>query len=419
MDENTREKVALFRYGLIAPLLNEQVEAKTYLTEVTVKVHDMPYYGERKIATKTVQHWLLLYRREGFDGLKPRHRGDRGTSRRLTPDQEDHVLALRREIPEMPVTVFYKRLIETGDIRANEASYTTVYRLLKNHRLVGKARGASPERKRFAHEYVNALWQGDTSQGPMIPVGTKKRTAYLIALIDDCSRLVPFAQFFASEKFDGLRTVCKEAMIRRGIPERIYTDNGKVYRSQTLQLACAQLGIILTHTRAYDPASKGKIERFFRTVQTRFYPLLKAEPAKSLGELNARFWRWLENDYHQRPHASLEKKTPLQVYGEQVERVHMVPDPLTLDPIFLKREYRNVKHDATISLHNQLFEVPARFIGQKIELRLDETHVFVYEDGKKVTEIEPVDFKTNAHAKRERPGLSFSEMASEEGTQNV
>ena len=64
--------------------------------------------------------------------------------------------------------------------------------------------------------------------------------------------------FSLREGFDGLRVVTKEALIRRGKPTMIYADNGKIYRSETLQYACAQLGITLTHTQPYDPQSKGQ-----------------------------------------------------------------------------------------------------------------------------------------------------------------
>ena len=81
MTEKEREQVALFRYGLIAPLVNEQVEVKKYLQEIEAKRHDIPYYGERTIAAKTVQEWLLHYRRHGYEALKPKKRADRGQYR--------------------------------------------------------------------------------------------------------------------------------------------------------------------------------------------------------------------------------------------------------------------------------------------------------------------------------------------------
>ena len=390
MTEKEREQIALFRYGLIAPLLNGQVDPKSYFEELEGKVHSIPYYGERKIAVKTIKEWLLNYRRNGFEALKPKKRADRGNSRRLSPDDQDHILAIRKKFLHMPVSVFYEQLIQQGEITKKQISYSTINRLLKKHNLAGKILNATPERKRFAY-------------------------------IDDCSRLVPFAQFFTSEGFDGLRVVTKEALIRRGRPTMIYADNGKIYRSETLQYACAQLGITLTHTQPYDPQSKGKIERFFKTVQTRFYPLLEADPVGSLEELNERFWRWLEEDYHRRVHASLDGKTPHEVFHSQLENITFLDDPSILDVIFMKRVKRKVKADGTISLNKQLYEVPARFIGYSVDLRIDDTGVFIFEDNKKVAEAEPVSLSDNAHVKRVRSPFSLTQLAEEskEANRNV
>lgn len=408
MNEKDREQVALFRYGLIAPLFNGQVNPKEYLQELEGKVHSVPYYGERKIAIKTIQEWLLHYRRNGFEALKPKKRGDRGNSRRLLSDDQDQILEIRKKNLHMPVSVFYEQLIEHGEIKKEQVSYSTINRILKKHNLVGKQILATPERKRFSHEKVNVLWQGDLSHGPYVPINGKTKKTFLIAYIEDCSRIVPYAQFFSSEKFDGLRVVTKEALIRRGKPTIIYTDNGKIYRSETLQYACAQLGITLAHTAPFDPRSKGKIERLFKTVQTRFYPLLQAEPAQSLEELNERFWRWLEEDYHRRVHASLDGKTPHEVFHSQLKDITFLEDPSILETIFLKREQRKVKPDGTITLNKKLYEVPSCFIGHSVDVRLDERGVYIFENDRKVAEATPVSMKDNAHAKRVRSPFSLS-----------
>lgn len=259
MDEKTRESIALFRYGLISPLLNGQRDAKSYLEEESQKIHTIPYWGERRIAAKTMMEWLYNYRKEGFEGIKPKNRLDKGNSRRLTPEHQDYIVELRKQNPDMPVTVFYEQLIKSGEIMANEVSYSTIRRLIKKHHLTVKPGATTPERKRFAYDRINILWQTDLSHGPYIPVNGRQKKTFLIAYIDDCSRLVPYAQFFTSEGFDGIRTVTKEAFIRRGLPKMIYADNGKIFRSETLQFACAQVGITLVHTQPYDPQSKGYV----------------------------------------------------------------------------------------------------------------------------------------------------------------
>lgn len=146
---------------------------------------------------------------------------------------------------------------------------------------------------------MNGLWQADLSYGPYLRLGRKKAATYLLAFIDDASRLVPFAGFCRDQSFDSLKTVFKEALCRRGIPEKVYTDNGKhppsvgPRRSGQFQFVCASLGIALIHAKPYDAAAKGKIERFFLTVKERFYSVLAPESLTSLEALNQAFAAWL------------------------------------------------------------------------------------------------------------------------------
>jgi len=201
-----------------------------------------------------------------------------------------------------------------------------------------------------------------------------------------------------------MKTVLKEALIRRGIPKMIYVDNGKVYHAGQLHLACASLGITLIHTQPYDPESKGKIERFFGTVRSRFYPRLDKNPPKSLEELNQRFWQWLEEDYHRKIHSAIEM-CPLDLFLSQAASVRMVSDPNLLDSLFWKREYRKVRYDATITLLNNLFEVPARLVGQKVEIRYDPSAtdvVHIYENDKAIFTTKAISLSDNAHVKRQR-----------------
>jgi hypothetical protein len=207
--------------------------------------------------------------------------------------------------------------------------------------------------------------------------------------------------------------VLQQALIRRGIPRLLYLDNGKIYRSQTLQIACASLGITVIHTQAYDPQSKGKIERFFKTVQTRFTPLLREKPASSLDELNSRFWTWLEEDYHRRPHSGLENKmTPMDRFLSQVSLLRLVHDPENLSKVFLNRIQRKVRHDATVSVRNILFEVPPRYIGQTVEIRYNDHDFLIYENGHEQDRITAVNYHDNAHMKRQSR-ISFTELAGE------
>ncbi len=420
MTNQEREQIALFRYGLIAPLFNQQVTSKQeYLAQICGKSHMVPYYGRKDFTPKTVEEWLRNYRRGGFAALRPKGRSDKGISRVISVEKKEQIISLRQTFRHLSAMLFYEKLVATGVVNPEEVSYHTVYRLLRYHDLLAKDAPSSAERKRFAYDKVNTLWQGDLSVGPYLVVGGRKLKTSLFAFLDDCSRLVPSAGFSFSEKFDALKQVLKDGLLRRGIPKMIYVDNGKIYHAEQLHLACASLGITLTHTQPYDPQSKGKIERFFSTVRKRFYPLLFEKPPQTLEELNARFLRWLEEDYHRRQHSALDA-CPLDVFMAQAHDLRTVSDPASLDPLFFKRVFRKVNTDATISLDNRLYEVPPRYVGQKIEVRFDPAatdEIHIYENDYSVCTAHPVSFADNARVKRNRetdppPPISFESLFS-------
>ncbi|MGF7399982.1 integrase-like protein [Thermohydrogenium kirishiense] len=87
--------------------------------------------------------------------------------------------------------------------------------------------------------------------GPYIKEGKTKRQTYLIAYIDDASSLCTYARFYYTQNFLALRDSFKEAVLRRGIPKMLYTDNGKIYRSTQLEYICASLGTTLIHAEPF------------------------------------------------------------------------------------------------------------------------------------------------------------------------
>ena len=401
MTDEERNAVAVFRHGLIAPLVNKLEEKKSYLARICAIVHDVPFYGKKEFAPKTLAEWLTEFRKGGINALRPKGRNDKGVSRCIIPELKDKILEERKKYLELSVTLFYDKLVNKGMITPETISYYAIYRLLRREQLLSK-RGEEHERKRFSYDKINVLWQGDMSVGPYLIINKRKVRTYLFAFIDDCSRLVPAAVFSYNEKFEDMRDVFKSALLQRGLPSMVYVDNGKVYWAKQLQIACAELGVALIHTKPYDPKSKGKIERFFSTVRKRFYPLLNENMPICIEDLNKRFWQWLESDYHRKVHSSIEK-TPFDAFMAQANTIKMVNNPEHLDFLFLRRVIRKVRQDATIALNSCFFEVPQEYIGQQIEIRFDkEISDIVYgcQNGIKLFTAKKVIFADNAKMKR-------------------
>ncbi len=254
MNKNQKEEFALLKFRLISPVINGLVDNKTdYFEQAALKKYDVPGVGEKTYAPKTIQGWFYDYLNGGFDALKPKFRSDKGNYRIIDSSLGEIIINLRKEHLNMNCSLFHEKLIADGYIYANEVSYSTLYRFLKKHKLLNSNIPDPKIRKRFAYKKVNVLWQGDLMYSVYLKDGKRKRQTYLIAFIDDASRVITGAKFSFSQKFEALRNVIVSALIIRGLPSMIYVDNGKIYRSQRLQMGCASLGISLINTAPYDP----------------------------------------------------------------------------------------------------------------------------------------------------------------------
>lgn len=416
LDESTRSAIALKKFSLISPVINGQVKTHmAYYIEATASPIEMPYYGVKKYAPKTLESWYCDYMRGGMDALKPGVRGDKGGYRKIDIELGEKVIEKKKLYPKAPDTVIYEALIKEGVITSDQVSLATLYRFVNSLTKKGSLKAEEEkEIKRFSHQYINELWQTDLMYGPYITEGRKKKATYLFAYIDDASRLIAHAQFYDAQNFDVLRHSFKEAVLKRGIPRLLYTDNGKIYRSQQFEYMCASLGCTLIHAQPFSPNEKGKIERFFLTVRRRFLSGINSVELKNIDDLNQRFFRWLDEDYQRKPHSSLNGLSPLDIFMSQVSRVRIISDPTTVKEKFLLRINRTVAHDATFTINNILFETDQRFASSRIEVRYDpewlkncNAPVLIYCDDKKVGEGRQVNFHENAHMRRKgRPSSS-------------
>jgi hypothetical protein len=265
--------------------------------------------------------------------------------------------------------------------------------------------------------------------GPAVTAeGRQRRKSYLIAFLDDATRVVPIASLALAENTTAFLPVLKQAVMRRGVPKRLFVDNGSAYRSHHLALACAKLGITLIHARAYQPESKGKQERWFRTVRMQLLPQLSEADTSSLEALNRRLWAWVEAEYHQAPHRGLDGQTPLDRWAQRADEVKYLDGKVDLDELFLFEAKRKVAKDRTVSLNGLVYEVDASLVGQVVCLRFEpsaqQRGVQVWHEGKKVQDAKLVDVYANCFVRRDKgshassnaaaeappPGLRFSDM---------
>lgn len=370
-------EIALFRYGLIAPLLftpPESSRLEAALRELAAKTYHIPYSKRRRVSVSTLRRYLALYQQSGFEALRPQPRSDKGAVKAFPPEVLEAAIALREEQPARTTPMLVELLKRDPNLKLEKA--VNAHTLTTHLRQRGKTRRQLAQTtrtyRRFERDHSNSLWQGDAMVGPWLPdpvVAGRKRRAHLFCFLDDHSRLVPHAEFFWDETLPRLERVLKVAILRRGLPQAIYVDNGQVYSANQFAAACASLGIQRLQTAPYSPESKGKQERFFETVRLQFMPEVAVSDISTLADLNDAFWAWLSCIYHQNQHSETEQ-TPLDRFRAGLNQLRQV-DPQTLQTAFLWREKRQVRKDGSLSLQGNRYQVEPHLAGRTLELRFD------------------------------------------------
>lgn len=364
MTDRKREETALFRFGVIFPLLDERRSRgslRRLVNEICSRQYEIPFSSRRVIRAGTVRTWYYRYLRDRrIETLMPKSRRDVGESRTVDLEAANELLRRHSENPDMPLTTLVRTMAEEGQTVKMHSAY----------RLVARC-------------------------GPKVIVeeGGSRRlvTAHCFAFMDDKSRLVTHAQFYLNERTESLLDCMWKAFNRRGLPVRVYTDNGAAMRDFRLKYGLASLEVQLTFATAYHPQSKAKLERFWRTMRMQFLPTLPQE--QTLYDLNRALDRWVD-EYNNRWHSGI-GMSPVERYISDLEAVR--PAPADLPPLFRFREERVVSAARTVSFSGRLLEVPLGYGGKRIELRYfsRDGEVEAFFDGRSIGMLRPVDLVHN------------------------
>lgn len=368
------EKIALFRYQLIRDVADDSVTPRERgpMVRALAGEHPGPFGEPVHVAKDTIDRWIRLWRRGGFDALKPAQRAQ-------GPVTPAGVLSLaetlKRERPGRTAAQVRRIMITTLGDAPSEST------LLRHFRTLDIPTGTpAVATGRFEAAHPNEIWVGDGLHGPKID----GRKTYLFAFLDDHSRMVVAARWAFAEDTVRLAAALRPALESRGIPQGIYVDNGSAFSDSSLTRICARLGIRLIHSRPYRPQGRGKIERFFNTVTGQFLSEITtttdagAEASdqagtavSSLAELNALFTSWVEVAYHQTIHSTT-GQTPLERWqASWADRRPTRKDPDVIAEAFRWSAYRTVTKTGTVSLHANIYQVDPLLAGARVELIYD------------------------------------------------
>jgi transposase InsO family protein len=417
VDQLQAEQIAAARYALIAPIVSRQTplapgELKAWLRETASRSYELPGGQQMSVSERTLERYLAAYRKGNWEALKPKPRPTCGQTK-LNAALLQQAMQLRQERPSRSVEQLIFLLEESGAAVPGQLAASTLARHLRK---AGMSRAKLMEKapfgtfRRFEAGDILELLQADFKHFVYLPDPKnpgKKRKTILLAILDDYSRYVVHAQIYWDEKLPRLEDSLKKAILRHGIPETFYCDNGSAFSAHHLARICGRLGIRLVHSRPYRPMGRGKVERLFQFVDSSFRPEVQALVDRgemtTLEELNAALRSWLDGYYHIREHGST-KQPPMQRFEASDKPRKRLP--LTeLNELFLWEEQRTADKTGCIQLCGNTYEVDSELARQKVAVRYDPfdlREIQVWQDEKRCADAVPVELRRKRRGPEEK-----------------
>lgn len=369
MDKQKAEDMAAQRVQLLSPLLAEGLDpAKaSQIKAVLCEQHG--------ISERTLRRYLARYREEGFNGLKPKPRGRKSATAAIPESVLEQAILLRREVPGRSVRQIIQILEWEERVKPGEVKRSTLQEKFEERgyssRQMRLYENKSVAARRFQKRRRMALAQSDIKYGPYLPIGPggEKKQVYLVLFEDDATRSVLHGEFYALFDQSIVEDCFRKTIQKYGIPEAVYFDQGKQYKTKWMARTCAKLGIRLLFAKPLSPESKGKIERLNGVIDS-FLSEAELEKPKTLEQLNQWFEVWLSECYQNKPHASLGGRSPEQAFRNDPHPLRFV-EPSVLANAFLHCESRKVDKSGCISFMNRKYEVGLLFIGRTVEVVYD------------------------------------------------
>jgi len=367
MNRENKIQTSAGRFEIIAPLLTDGLcaaEKRRFRHEILEK---------HEISERTLRRYLENYRKYGLKGLEPKGRPEAGTFKAIPQDVLEIAMECRKELPERSIRNIITILEKDEHIKPGAVSRSTLsHNLLTLGHSTKQLRDESGTKaaRRFVRVGRNTLWQSDCKFGLHVPNDKGKNTrTYLLSFIDDCTRVVLHSEFYFNHRVPVLEDCFRKGMLKFGKPDSVYVDNGAEFASKWLRIGCARLGIKHLKTAPYSPESKGKVERFQRTVEefVREASLMKF---KDLAHLNKYYRAWLDEGYQHIKHSELKNQTPMEAFQKDEKKIRFVT-PEECYEAFLHEETRTTDKTGCFSVGNITFEAGVKFRRKKIDVRFD------------------------------------------------
>lgn len=379
-----------WRFQLIAPLLDDKNDKlsrqkkRTYRRDLLEGTVEHPWRGLVSLSARNLRRWCQRYRELGMAGLVPEVRANSGKSVALPEGALEFALALREEDGRRGVPQLIRLMEADRPAWAGKISRSTLDRHLR-------ARGSKRQRtvvpegpfRTFEANEPNELWQGDILVGPVVLLkdGSAKRCR-VVCWLDDHARYVTHLEAYADEKLASIEDALCRAILKYGLPSRLFVDNALVYSGTSFGLACSELGIHKIHSTPRYPVSRGKQERFFSTLRQQLLNEVENLEPLPLEQLNRYLVAWTSR-YHHTEHSTIEQ-TPAARFAA---RAHRLVDSEKLQFAFLQWDIRSISCTGQIKFGGNLYQTDPSLACRKAVIRFDPhdlTRIFVWKDGRRV-----------------------------------
>ena len=392
--ERQPEDIAIWRFGIISPLLHRDPEGfPLYMELEKLAGRDFTAPGGRLLnfSADTLRHWLYLFRKRGLTGLYIKVRKDKGTTS-LSPELQQAIKEERIKYPAWTIKRIMLSLEKKKVWNSKKPSLTSIYRFSKNHKLNRNPVKPVEESRSFEYANFGELWVADFLHGPKVKVGRTEKKCYLHAIIDDATRYIVQAEFHLAEDTRATLSDLMQAVRRFGVPKRFYTDNGSAFRSKHLAHVEARLSITLHNTTAGRPNGRGKIERVFRTMRDGF---ITGRGRTSLKKINEDLNKWI-SEYHARVHSAL-NMSPLNKKIHATSNTRELAAVENIDALFRMETMKNIYSNGCIRLSGYLYDVPQALPGTKIKVSYLPWDLSVVYVGDEMEPVRFLDKNKNAH----------------------
>lgn len=315
------------------------------------------------ISPVTGYKWLERWA-EGESDLADRSRRPHHSPRRSDPALEADVIALREKHPAWGARKLVRCLERDG---LTPPARSTVHEMLRRGGCIRPSANTGKSYERFEKPAPNLLWQMDFKGA--VPLADKSR-CHALTVIDDHSRYVPCLKACINQQAITVQEHLTSTFRYYGLPDAIFVDNGSPWgdgsghRWTRFGVWLLKLGVQVLHSRPYHPQSRGKNERFHRTLDAEVFALRRF---KDLSDVQRAFDRWRDVYNCERPHQGIDQEVPASRYRASSRAMpHRLPR-VEYDHGEVVRTVPATKD--YVSFKGRHWKVPQAFRGERVAIR--------------------------------------------------